>query len=263
LNHLLPGANYGFLNKAEARSGTRPPWRRPAIEIPHPWTRSVNGICFLETPRAVLAKTGENLFGPWEGHLVGCEYDTRRLVRMSLEPVGDTYQGAVYPLSIEPADAEESLEGPVVCQVGPDGSLYVGNMRDSGWGAGQNTGSIVRLRRAGPMPAGIAEVRATRDGFTIQFTEPVDARAAENPANYVIVSYRRSSTADYGGPDVDRQTARVLSIELSADRRAARLSIAPMRPGFVYEIRVRNLGPDGQPFHPAEAYYTLRAVPQD
>ncbi|HEY5311214.1 MAG TPA: hypothetical protein VIK18_01800, partial [Pirellulales bacterium] len=160
LNHLVAGTRYGFINKLEVKPGFSPPFRPAAIEIPHPWTRSINGICFLYTPEAVQKKLGRPLFGPFEGQLVGCEYNNRALVRMSLERIGDTYQGAVYPLSRPPAEGEETFEGPVVCAVAPDGDLYIGNLRDSAWGGGQNTGSIVRLRPEGSLPPGIAEVRA-------------------------------------------------------------------------------------------------------
>ncbi|HEY4311992.1 MAG TPA: PA14 domain-containing protein [Pirellulales bacterium] len=260
LNHLVADSHYGFFNKFEARQGTPLPRQDPAIEIPHPWTRSVNGICFLNTPEQLRASTGRDVFGPWEGHLVGCEYDTRRLVRMSLERVGETYQGAAYPLSVEPADGEETFEGPIACQVAPDGALFIGNMRDSGWGAGQNTGSIVRLRATGHSPAGIAEVCAAADGFTIHFTRPVRAAAAD-VASYVVESYRRVPTSDYGGPDIDRRTERIRGVTLADDNCTVHLTFDDLRPGFVYEFHLKNLAGPGEVFHPAEAYYTLRTVP--
>lgn len=257
LNHLLPEARYGFVNRNEQRPGFAPPFESPAIELPHPWTRSVNGICFLETPDAVRAERG-SAFGPFEGHLLGCEYDTRRLVRMSLQRVDDGYQGAVYPFSVEPPEGGEPLEGPIVCAVAPDGDVYVGNIRDSGWGGGANTGSLVRLRPTGDLPPGIAEVRARRDGFTIDFTAPVDAARAGLASNYALESYRKIATPDYGGPDVDRRAEEVRAVEVSANARRATLRLAEMRPGFVYELRVRRLAPAGTPFFPAEAHYTLR-----
>ena len=122
----------------------------------------MNGICFLKTPDNLRTATGRDLFGPWEGHLVGCEYDTRRLVRMSLERVGETYQGAAYPLSVEPAEGEETFEGPVTCQVGPDGVSMSATCAIAAGAPGQNTGSIVRLRMNGSPPPGIAEVRGSR-----------------------------------------------------------------------------------------------------
>jgi cbb3-type cytochrome oxidase cytochrome c subunit len=265
LNHLLPGARYGFINKLEFRPGFDPPSRPAAVEIPHPLTRSVNGICFLDTPANLRADTGRDAFGPFEGHLIGCEYDTRALVRISLDTVTTasgqtTLQGAVYPFSVPPAEGAEPLEGPVVCAVAPDGDLVVGNLRDSGWGAGNNTGSIVRLRPEA-WPLGIAQVRATPDGFTIDFTGPVDRRAAERTTSYAVESFRRIATPAYGGPDVDRRAEPVRAVELSADGLQAQLRLDEPRPGFVYELRLKPLGPAGEALHPAEAYYTLRVVP--
>jgi mono/diheme cytochrome c family protein/glucose/arabinose dehydrogenase len=252
LNHVVKGARYGFINRLESQSGLSPPFRPAAVEIPHPWTRSVNGICFLEAPP--LAREP---FGPFAGHLIGCEYDTRRLVRMSLERVADDWQGAVYPFSRDPAAGEETFEGPLVCQVSPGGDIYVGNVRDSGWGAGSNTGSLVRLRPSGQLPPGIAEVRIQRDGFAIDFTSAVDRAKAANPANYAISSYRRIPTPAYGGPDQDRRVETIASAHVSDDAQRASIRLDGLREGFVYEIHVRSLV-DGLLFFPAEAYYTLR-----
>jgi glucose/arabinose dehydrogenase/mono/diheme cytochrome c family protein len=260
LNHVVQGARYGFINSRERKKGFNPPFKTAAIEIPHPWTRSVNGICFLDTPEAVREKSGRDLFGPFEGHLVGCEYDTRRLVRMSLDRVGDDFQGAVYPLSREPAPGEQTFEGPLVCQVAPDGDLYIGNIRDSGWGAGTNTGSIVRMRFEGNLPPGIAEVRAVRGGFVIDFTAPVDRQRAARMDNYSISSYRRVSTPAYGGDDKDRRVEAIRTIVVSDDARSVTIRLDGLREGFVYEFHLRNLS--GHEFFPDEAYYTLRHLPE-
>jgi mono/diheme cytochrome c family protein len=261
LNHVQRGARYGFINKLEARPGFQPPFEEPAVAVPHPWTRSVNGICFLYTPEAALKRFGRPVFGPFEGHLVGCEFDTRRLIRMSLEKVGGTYQGAAYPFSVEPAPGEPTFEGPVVAAVSPEGDIYVGNLRDSGWGGGQNTGSIVRLRSGGPLPVGIAEVRALADGFAVDFTGPVDRARAADRDNYSVASYRRVTTPAYGGPDVDREGESIVDVAPSADSRRVVLRLGRMRPGFVYELRLKNLAGNDRTFFPAEAHYTLKVVP--
>jgi mono/diheme cytochrome c family protein len=256
LNHLRPGKRYGFINSLEAKRGIKPPLTPPAIDIPHPWTRSVNGLCFLNVPGEGPAAARE-CFGPFAGHLVGCEYDTRRLVRMSLEQVDGEYQGAIYPLSREPAPGEETLEGPVSCAVSPAGDLFIGNLRDSGWGAGSNTGSIVRLRWRSDLPPGIAEVRARASGFTIEFTQPVEISLAEDASNYAISSYRRVSTSSYGGEDVDRRIEGVQRVNVADDGRSVTIDLPELREGFVYEFHLRQLAP-GKTFFPAEAYYTLR-----
>jgi hypothetical protein len=261
LNHLMPGKRYGFINKLEFKPDFKPATESPALEIPHPWTRSVNGICFLYTPAAVREKLGRDRFGAFEGHLIGCEYDTRRLVRMSLQPIGDTFQGAVYPFSVEPPKNGEPLQGPIACRVSPQGDLYIGNIRDSGWGGDRNVGSIVRLRPSGELPAGIAEVRATAKGFSIDFTQPVDRERAANRKNYAISLYRRISTPAYGGPDVDRQSAEVKRVDVSPDGRRVELQLDKLREGFVYELHLSGLVAEGELFHPAEAHFTLRKAP--
>lgn len=262
LNHVRPGVYFGFINALD-RGKPVPPVTPPAIDIPHPWTRSVNGIGFLDTPKALRAKLGRDVFGPLEGQLIGCEYDTRRLVRMSLQRVGDTFQGATYPLSIPPDDPAKGFLGPVVCGVSPQGDLYVGSIRDSGWGAGNNVGEVVRIHVAPEqLPCGIAEVRATRDGFTLDFFRPVDRTLAEQTASYAIESYRREVTPAYYNPDRDRRTEKVSAVTVAPDGRRVTLRFAEMRPGFMYEFRVRNLAPGGAEFYPAEAYYTLRVLPK-
>jgi hypothetical protein len=262
LNHVRPGAHFGFINYLDR--GAPVPFRTPsAIDIPHPWTRSVNGICFLYTPRELRTKLGRDAFGPLEGHLIGCEYDTRRLIRMTLQRVGNTFQGAAYPLSIPPTDLQRGFLGPLVCAVSPRGEVFVGSIRDSGWGAGNNVGEIVRVQvQPDKLPCGIAEVRATHDGFIIDFFRPINRALAERAESYAIQSYRREPTPAYGGPDSDRRTEKVTDVGVAPDARRVTLKLAEMRPGFVYELRLKNIAPGGGELHPAEAHYTLRALPR-
>ncbi len=262
LNHVRAGAYFGFINFLD-RGKPTPPRTPSAINIPHPWTRSVNGICFLYTPKELQSRLGRDLFGPLEGHLIGCEYDTRRLIRMTLQRVGATFQGAAYPFSIPPSDPQRGFLGPLVCAVSPRGELYIGSIRDSGWGAGANVGEIVRVPiQPDKLPCGIAEVRATHDGFQIDFFRPIDRDLAGRIASYTIQSYRREPTSAYGAPDRDRRTEKITGVAVSSDARRVILTLAEMRPRFVYELRLKNLAPGGGDFHPAEAHYTLNVVPR-
>ncbi|MBI1249439.1 c-type cytochrome [bacterium] len=262
LNHVVPGQRYGFINAIDRKPGFAPPETPPSIAIPHPWTRSVNGICFLETPHALRQKLGYDLYGPWEGDLIGCEYDTRRLVRMSLDHVGDSIQGAVYPLTTDPPeDVEQGLLGPISCGVAPDGDIYVGNIRDAGWGGGNNVGTFTRLRpRSVHLPLGIDEVTATPTGFQIRFTDQVNSSQGILPSNYTVASYTRVSTPAYGGEDKQRQREEVASIALSGDRLTVTLTLeSPLKEGFVYEFFLDDeIGGPGKKMWPKEAHYTLR-----
>jgi hypothetical protein len=213
----------------------------------------------LETPPALNPPHG---FGPFEGHLVGCEYDTRRLIRMSLQRVGDEYQGAAYPFSYDTPVKGPTFAGPIVCSVAPNGDLYVGSLRESGWGGGNNTGEIVKLSYApATLPAGIAEILAMHDGFTIKFTQPVQRSLAADVSRYHVMSYRRISTPKYGGDDVDRREEQVAAVTVAAaDRVHVRLADR-LRSGFVYEFRLQPLV-EGT-FFPSEGHYTLNLIPAE
>jgi mono/diheme cytochrome c family protein len=263
LNHVLDGKRFGFINKVDRSPAFQPPLTPPAVDIPHPWTRSVNGICFLETPEIVLQQTGSKRFGPFEGHLVGCEYDTRRLIRISLQQVVDTIQGAAYPFSYNEPPSGVPFLGPLVCSISPQGDLYVGGIRDSGWGGANNVGELVRLRPlVGDLPCGIAEVRATNSGFVVKFTKPVDRRLAADVANYSLASYTRISTPAYGGNDTQRRVESIRAIQVATDALSVKLTVSKLRRGFVYEMNLRKLSPDRGEFFPSQAHYTLRVIPE-
>jgi cbb3-type cytochrome oxidase cytochrome c subunit len=261
LNHLVQGRRYGFINKLEARDGFNPAFDSPAVNLPHPWTRSVNGLCCLLTPPSAIA-AGHAGFGPFEGHLIGCEYNGLSLVRMSLQKVDGEYQGAAYLFSRQPRQGEETFEGPVVCAVSPAGDLVVGNIRDSGWGGGQNTGSIVRIRPTGAWPLGIREVRALPTGLRVEFTCRVNPEKAKQLAAYALRSYRRVSTPAYGGADQDERIEKIQQVQLSADALAVELQLPELRGDCVYELRVGNIGDSDETLHPQEAHYTMKRVPQ-
>ncbi|MDA1054294.1 MAG: c-type cytochrome [Planctomycetota bacterium] len=257
INHIVQGNRYGFINAIDRDPDFKPPLTPPAIDIPHPWTRSVNGICFLDSPTS--SKVG---FGPFEGQLIGCEYDTRRLVRMSLQKVGDTYQGAAYPFSYDAPRSGPPLLGPLVCAVSPRGDLYVGGIRDSGWGGANNIGEIVRLRpQADRLPCGIAEVCAISNGFVVEFTSPIDRDKASQAGSYAVSSYTRVSTPAYGGDDQNRRQEQVARVRVAEDGRHVEVALDDLRAGHVYELHLKNLAPSDREFFPAEAHYTLRAIP--
>ncbi|MEC8410573.1 MAG: hypothetical protein VXZ55_03065, partial [Planctomycetota bacterium] len=237
----------------------------PAINIPHPWTRSVNGICFLETPSEVQnsEQPSTTAFGPFEGHLIGCEYDTRRLVRMSTEMVDGVLQGGSYPLSKTADDAQQLLLGPITCAVSPRGELYIGGIRDSGWGGANNLGTLLRLRyQADQIPCGIAEINILKQGFRLHFTKPVNRSKAEMVGNYLIESYTRLSTPQYGGTDARRRKESVAEIRVAEDGLSVDLQLnGELRKGFVYEFTLENLTADAAIFFPSAGYYTANRIP--
>jgi hypothetical protein len=260
LNRLEAGQHYGFINALQ-RGEPQPDRQSAAVHIPHPWTRSVNGISFLRSP--VDPSLNERHFGPLEGHLIGCEYDTRRLIRMTLQQVDGLWQGAAYPFSLPPPPDALGLRGPITCSVSPQGDLVIGNLRETGWGTGTNDGALVRLRLASDqLPAGILEMRVVHDGFLLHLNGPIDPKRAVDPQRFRLDSYTREATPQYGGADQQRRQETIAGIGYEADRQLVHVRVERLRPGFVYELSLESLAPEGEPFFPAEAHYTLHAIPR-
>eukprot|EP00913_Durusdinium_trenchii_P028308 g26536.t1 len=212
INHLQPGRHYGVPSRHEPNRDA--PVTPPAIQVPHPWTRSVNGIFFL--PNKAPATRRSQFVQAFAGHGIGCEYDNRFLIRFSLQKVDGVMQGACYAFSKPNSGVGgKNFTGPLCGGVAPDGAIYIGSIYDSGWLGGRNTGDIVRLVPNGKLPNGIRELRATADGFEIEFIQPVNREEATKPASYSISGYTRVWKGSYATPDSGRHTLKVTAAVLS------------------------------------------------
>jgi mono/diheme cytochrome c family protein/glucose/arabinose dehydrogenase len=270
LNHIVEGGHYGVpsLHEEDLNAPTMP----PAIQIPHPWTRSVNGICFLPN-----SAEGKKRFGPLAGQGIGCEYNGRFLVRFTLQEVDGTVQGAVYPFSQPPEDrltspgasrsadaAVHGFAGPLCCAVSPGGDLFIGEIQDSGWMGGANVGDLVRLRPNGTLSNGLREIRATPQGFELTFFQPVDRNVAQEPSSYSLIGYTRVWRGGYATPDSGRHRVTLRQCTASPDGLRVTLVSDRLREGYVYEVSTAAIGTTPhQAFWPRTGYYTLHHIPKE
>ncbi len=250
LNHLRQDVHFGVPKRYE--EDLKVDAQPPAIQIPHPWTRSINGIAIL--PEDFPIKE-------FAGHGIGAEYNGKHLIRFTYHEVDGQLQGATYFLT-KPnfADVDASFLGPLSVAVSPRGEIYVGSIHDSGWLGGLNTGSIVKLTANGDLPAGIREIKSTSTGFEISFTRPVTRAEAAKPDSYSISGYTRVWQGSYATPDSGRYQPTIESVAVSKDGLTADLKVAPLKTGFVYEINC-GVQVDGEPLWPATGHYTLHRIP--
>lgn len=252
LNVITPGHRYGVPAKLDPP--TEDPADDPAVQIPHPWTRSVNGV-------AVWPRSTKH---PFAGQIVGAEYNTRFLIRCSLQEVDGVLQGAVYPLT-KPGETNgvEEFLGPMGVTFGPQGELYVSSIHDSGWLGGLNTGDIVKLTPNETLPNGLKEVRATPTGFALEFVHPIDKTKATRPAAYKIAGYQRVWQGTYATEDSGRHTVEIRTVTISDDAKTVSLDVQGLKPGFVYDITVEPIGAGaGSSLWPHQATYTLHRLPR-
>ena len=249
INHLREGLHFGVPNyhDRDLKINHQP----PAVQVPHPWVRSVNGLQILPDSYKVKALAG---------HGVGCEYEEKLLVRFTSHEVKGNLQGAVYYLSRPKWNLKETFLGPLCVTVAPNGDLYVGSIHDSGWLGGLNTGNIVRLRPNGRQPNGIREIRGTSDGFEIHFQRPVDPLAAVKPEHYSISGYTRVWGGSYATPDSGRYQAEIRQIQVADDATLVRITVDQIKAGFVYDVNCR-LRDTGQPLWPDTGHYSMTNIP--
>ena len=221
--------------------------------VPHPWTRSVNAIAFFPDDYPVPQL---------RGHGVGCEYDTRCLIRFTTQDVDGVIQGACYRLSrVSEKGGGENFVGPIACTFGNDGSLWIGSIWDSGWQGGSNTGCLERIRPAGDMLNGIREVKATSGGFEVSFFKPVQMTESTKPENWSLQGYTRAWQGSYATPDSDRHAVKISSIQQKGPDTLV-LHTSELKAGYVYEISVNETLDASRTMWPAEAHYSMKKVPK-
>lgn len=254
LDYIQVGHRYGVPSRHEPDPNA--PADPPAVQIPHPWTRSVNGIVFVPKDADKLA--------PWAGQFIGCEMNNNMLVRMSIQTVGDVVQGAVYPFSKPGKEGDASnFVGPLCIGISPTHEVYVGGLQDGGWAGGLNVGDIVKLTPGKDVPNGIRELRATRSGFDIEFFHKVDPALAVQAGQYKISGYTRVWKGDYATPDSGHHSGDITSAAISTDGRTVSLTVAGRKSGHVYDVSIGDIGSESQrALWPALGHYTLHRIPE-
>lgn len=254
LNLIQAGHRYGVPSRHEPNPEA--PADPPAVQIPHPWTRSVNGIVWVP-------KSNSKSLAPFAGQFLACEFNNHALIRMSVQSVGDVVQGAVYPFSKPAREGDPSnFVGPLCLGLSPRGEIYVGGLQDGGWAGGLNVGDIVKLTPNGDVPNGIREIRATKEGFEIEFFQRVVPGRAVDTSQFKIAGYTRIWKGDYATPDSGNHACEVQSASLSADERTVALIVAGRKPGHVYDISVDEIGTEPQRIlWPTIGHYTLHRIP--
>jgi hypothetical protein len=240
----------------EVKSGSRvlaerkkfPEFIPPAVVLPH----GKMG----QSPTAVAADTTDGKFGPWKNQLYIGEQCHSQVQRVCLEKVNGIYQGAVFHF-LEGFEA-----GLIPLRIDPSGIIFTGGS-NRGWASrGSKPFTFERVKWTGKTPFEMLTMSATVDGFEVTFTEPVDAAAAANVANYSMDAWTYILQSSYGSPEVDKATQKITAAVVSADKMKVRLSVDGRVQGHVHHLQLNNIkAASGQEMWHPEAYYTLNEIP--
>lgn len=200
---------------------------RAAVQFPH-------GTMASSPTEPVWDETG-GAFGPFSGQAFVGEMNQPRIMRVMLEEVAGQMQGAAVPFY----DGAGLRLGNNRMAFGPDGALWVGQtMRSRAWvGA---TG-IQRITWKGEKPPAVRRMSLTDTGFELRFTRPMDEVAVSSPAAYSFERYYYKYQPKYGSDKFDRAEVAVEGVEISEDARRVALDLDDLRPGYVYELRLKGL----------------------
>jgi hypothetical protein len=202
--------------------------------------------------------------GPFEDQLVFGDVTYGGLQRGFLEKVEGEYQGAVFRHS---AGLEAGVNRTVV---GPDGALYVGGIGEGGnWSEpGKLRYGLQKLTPNGEDAFDMTEMRVTKKGFEVEYTQPLSAetvaKIAEDPnAAFRMDHWRYVPTRSYGGPKIDERPLFVAGAKVSRDRTKVTLTVDGLEPGRVVHLRSPRPFADaeGRELWNTEAWYTLNAIP--
>lgn len=248
LCHIVQGRYYGFPN-SQQKQHTQKPFGKTAVWVPYGWAHSINGV-------TVDATGGK--FGPFAGQFFMAELMFGgAIIRASVEKVNGEMQGSCFPFW------GKGLLGPVVLTFDPKGRLWVGSITEPGWMAQPDRGGVFRVDFTGDTPFEVRDIRVLRDGFRLNFTAPVDAKSAADPASYLGEHYRYEYTGAYGSPELDRTRAVIEKASVAADGLSVDLTLPPLVKDRVYLITAKGVkSAKGESLVHPQGAYTLNEIPR-
>ena len=199
--------------------------------------------------------------GPYKGQMIHAEVTHGGVKRVFVEKINGQYQGALFRFT-------QGIEAGVNRMAwGPDGGLYLGGIGSTGnWQHGQNHWyGLQRLKYNDKTAFEMLAVRVKSNGMEIELTEPLEEGVGWNPSEYTVQQWWYKPTAEYGGPKLDLENLRILSVNVSADRKKIFLELAGMKPNHVVYIRLPYwwVSESGQELWSTECWYTLNNIPQN
>ena len=226
-----------------------PAYQTPAVWLPH----GVLGISNSE----ILVDETAGKFGPFAGQVFVGDQGQSKIMRVAMEKVNGEYQGVAF-------DFRSGFQSGVLRMCyGHDGSMFVGET-NRGWGsAGTTTSGLQRLVWMNKVPMEMKNVKATPDGFDIEFTLPVDKVSANDLSSYGGKSFIYKYHPVYGSPTVNVQNLMIKGVKVSDDGLHVRLVIDNLRRHYIHQIDVSKLRAEGSglPVLHSTAYYTLNNIP--
>ena len=247
LIHVQADKFYGC-QQTPATKYTSMPETPPAVWLPH-------GEVFNSPTGPVYLRTG-----PYKGQMMIGDIQRNGVMRVFLEKVNGSYQGAVFKFT-------SGFECAIMRMVqADDGTVFLGglgeNTTNTGWSWNQKEWGLQAMKANGGATSTF-EMRAIRSlgkgQMEVEFSEPVGP-GAEDASHYEVRTWWYKPTSDYGGPKMDEKGLGVSGVSVSGDRKKVTLTIIGMTEKWVVSIKANQLkSQSGRDPWVNQGWYTLNA----
>jgi hypothetical protein len=241
------GGYYGFPGP---RNGH---WDQPLCWMPRVQDTSSGGQVWVSNSK----------WGALKDRLLHLSYGQCRLMLVNREKVGNTWQGGTYTI---PGIRFNS--GSMTARFSPkDGHLYVTGLR--GWQtAGTKYGCLQRVRYTSKHLRMPLEVKTTKTGIQITFTDKLDEELAEDVESFTINTWNYKYSSEYGSkmykpssPDeVGKDKVTVKSAKLLSDQKTVDLTLSPHLPVMQMSIEYDLDDAKGEEMY-GTLYQTIHQIP--
>jgi hypothetical protein len=209
---------------------------------------------FSRSPAEPLFDLTGGKFGPFAGQMLVADAAAPRIIRVMLEEVDGVRQGAC----VDFYSNNGLRNGSNRMAFSPDGTeLYVGQtMRE--W-AGAMEG-LQRIKFNGGRVFEVLRMHLLKDGFEIEFTQPVDVGTGDKPDSFSTETYWYKYSSSYGGPETAAQITKPSAVKWSADRRKVALIYPQMEAQRVMRLTFSGLKSESQALGHSMAAYTINKL---
>lgn len=218
---------------------------KPVVWIPH--------VEVANSPGNPEWDTSEGKFGPFKGQIFIGDQTQSNIFRVILDKVNGKYQGAV----INFIDGFQS--GNIRNSFDQDGQLWVGQTA-RGWGAkGGKPFGLQKVVWDGTMPFELLDMKLTKKGFKINFTESLDASSVVS-ANIKVHEYNYKYTDRYGSDKHNQKSLEISNIKLSNNNQTIDFNL-PLTQDKIVVVEFEGLrNKAGEKPSVTKVYYTLNQL---
>lgn len=187
-------------------------------------------------------------FGPFGGQMLIGEMNKPRVIRLILEEVNGTTQGACTPF----IDGNGLDMGINRLAFHPDGSLILGNTHLS-WPGGEGMSRIIHHGKEAFQD--VKDIKITPDGFLLEFLEKIPDPVALQEVT--LSRYTFDYHSSYGSKQVDKESVELKFSTLGDSGKKFQITLAkPHKKDFCYEFNFpMSLNP--------LLCYTVREIPNE